>query len=157
MSGRALLLAGLWAAVTGGLALLAGCYGHTCDGDSVRYGRGANEGRLVDPNTWESSAVDGPWLPFPHQRLYDVDLAALGDRAPALVVPYVSASQSPYAIGDNFTVGGGNLTEISGATKGHVSVRNGTCADYYLRLVVVAPPLAPETTVDAGAGEGGTP
>jgi hypothetical protein len=150
-----LLLAGLWAAVTGGLALVAGCYGHNCDGDTVFFGRGANEGHLLDANTWESNAMEAPWLPFPHQRLYDIDLAMLGDRTPAIVIPYVSANQNP----DNFTVGSGNLTEILAATHAHVSIKNDTCADYYLRVVVVAPPAPPAAPgpADAGTAEGGTP
>lgn len=154
---RAALLATLWAAVTGGLALVAGCYTHVCDGDLVRYGRGANEGRLIDANTWESNAIDTPWLPFPHQRVYEVDLAALGDRAPTVVLPYISANPNPIATGDDFTLGSGNLSKIYGATKARVVVKNDTCADYYLRLVVEAAPNPPAPpTSDAGA-EGGTP
>jgi hypothetical protein len=154
---RALVLGSLWAAVVGSLVLAAGCYPHNCDGDLVHYGRGPNEGHLVDANTWESTAVEAEWLPFPHGRIYDVDLAALGDRIPSLVIPYISANQNPIAIGDNFTIGSGNLTQISGTTNAHVAVANGTCGDYYLRLVVIAPPLPPVSTVDAGASEGGTP
>jgi hypothetical protein len=170
MIGRGWLLAGVWTAVMGGLAALAGCYPHNCDGDFQHYGRNAGEGRMVDANTWESTAIDADWLPFPHQRFWDFDIDALGDRTPSLVLPYVSANRNPIAIGDNFTLGSGNLTEISAVNKNHVTIHNGTCADYYLRLVVIAPPLPPSTpaappppptppppSTDAGTGDGATP
>jgi len=83
----------------------------------------------------------------------------LGNRVPELIVPYVSASQNPLAAIDNFTVGAGNIAEISGATNGAVSVKNDTCADYYLRLVVLtgpaAPTPAPASVTDGGAVDGG--
>ena len=148
------MLGGLWAVVSGAVVAIAGCYGHNCDGDVVNYGRGADEGRLLDANTWESSPIDGRWLDFPKQRAWVFDLHELGDRAPALVLPYVSAQADPlHEGGSNFTLGSGNLTEISGADKGHVTIHNGTCADYYLRLVVVAAPepSAPSPTAPSAA------
>lgn len=159
---RALVLAALWASVTGGLAALAGCYGNICDPSFVRYGRAAGEGRLLDEDTWESNPVEGTWLAFPRQRVYEFDLSALGDRTPQLIVPYISAEPN----GASHTIGAGNLAELSSVTRARATVKNGTCADYYLRLVAVAPPraptptapTAPTTTPPADAGtEGGTP
>jgi hypothetical protein len=150
-------LSALWLVTSGVVAAIGGCYTQSsCSGDSVNYGRGANEGRLLDANTWESSPVNGPWLPFPHQRFYAFDLHELGDRTPDLILPYVSAQADPtHESGGNATLGSGNLTEISGADTGRVTIHNGTCADYYLRLVVVASPIgtsaAPPAQADASA------
>jgi hypothetical protein len=160
---RSFALATLWLAVTAGLAITAGCYGRICESSFVRYGRGAGEGRLVDPDTWESNAFEAAWLPFPRQRVYELDLQSLGDRPPQVIVPYISADEN----GASFTVGSGNLVEISNVGRGRATLRNGTCADYYLRVVIVAAeeppgasvPPAPTATPepDAGNAEGGTP
>lgn len=150
---RPLHLALLWAAVVAGLLAIPACYGHTCEGDVVRYGRNAGEGRLVTPDIWESNPIDKGWLEFPHQRTWDIDLHELGiDRVPILIVPNVSAQANPLAEGGNFTVSAGNLTTLQ-ASAGHITVHNDTCADYYLHVVVTAAPI-PETptapTADAG-------
>lgn len=155
---RVVVLAALWASVTLGLAALAGCYGNICDPSFVRYGRASGEGRLLDEDTWESNAVEGQWLPFPRQRAYEMDLSALGDRTPQLILPYISAEPN----GASHTIGAGNLAELSGVGLGRATVKNGTCADYYLRLVVVAPPKPPapaataQPSADAGS-DGGSP
>jgi hypothetical protein len=140
----------MWGLVSGAVVAIPGCYTHNCDGDVVSYGRGADEGRLLDPNTWESSPVTGRWLDFPKQRLWKFDLHELGDREPQLILPYVSAQADPlHEPNSNFTLGSGNLTEITGADKGTVAIHNGTCADYFLRLVVVAAPEPPDASIDA--------
>jgi hypothetical protein len=163
MNLRIAALAAFWVAVTGAIAFSSACYTHNCDADVKEYGVDAGEGRMLDENTWESNAVDGPWLPFPRQRFYSFDLHQMGNRIPAIVLPYVSAQSNPKAEGGNFTLGSGNLTEISAADVSHVTIHNGTCADYYLRLVVEAEPLPPAPQQDADiidsgdAGEGGSP
>ena len=163
MKSRLAGLAVFWVVVTGGVALSSACYTHNCDADAIDYGTDAGEGRMLDENTWESNPVDGPWLPFPRQRFYSFDLHQIGNRVPSIILPYVSAQRDPKAEGGNFTLGSGNLTEISAADVSHVTIHNGTCADYYLRLVVEAEPLPPAPAVDAGqndsgdAGEGGSP
>jgi hypothetical protein len=154
-------LALAWLAITVAVISASGCYGDNCLGEVVIYGAKPNEGRMIDENTWESSAQDGTWLPFPRARSYLFDLRQLGDRQPEIVLPYISPVERPNQQPSNFTLGGGNLSEISGAAKNRVNVRNGTCADYYLRLVVVAsprPPAAgpsPDASADAAGGDGG--
>jgi hypothetical protein len=139
----------LWTVISGAVVAI-GCYTHTCDSDSVNYGRGANEGELAAPDVWESNPVDGRWLDFPHARFYNFDLHELGDRLPVVITPYVSAQADPlHEANGNFTIGSGNLTEISNADKGRVTIHNGTCADYYLRLVVQAAPLPQTNEADA--------
>ncbi len=151
-------LVALWAVVVAGALLGSGCYGRNCEGDNFTYGQNEGEGRLAGPDLWESGPVDGEWLPFPKQRLLKFDLRrTLGNRTPTLIVPYVSAQQNPFKDGANFVPGAGNIVEIFFATDGQVIVHNGTCADYYIRLVVQAPPLAPQPAdPNANANEDAT-
>ncbi len=155
---RVFALAALWGVVVLSIATASGCYGRTCEASVKTWGLNPGEGRLIDPDTWQSSALDEPWLDFPGQRTWIFDMRDLGGRMPQTFFPYISASASPGATGGNFTLGGGNLAEISGASPGRVAVRNGVCADYFLRLVVEAapyPPSLPNETRDAEVdGEG---
>ena len=146
---RSAILAVLWLCVSGSVLAVPACYGHACEADTVEFGRTAGEGRLASPDIWESNANDGQWLDFPHERTYQIDLHELGvDRVPVLVIPYVSAQANPLAEGGNSTIAAGNLTVIT-VDRGHVSLRNDTCANYYLRVVVQASPLPPAS--DAGS------
>lgn len=153
------------AAVAAAIGVLAapGCYGRECDGSFGTFGSLPNEGHLLDPNTWESNAVDAPWLSFEGSRTWEFDLRALGDRTPHLVIPYLSGSPNPLKENKNFTVGSGNVAVILGSTFGRVYINNATCADYFLRLVVVAPPYPPgPMSIDAGSdasvdADGGAP
>lgn len=151
----------LWAIVMGATAFGSGCYGHNCEGDVQTFGRNEGEGRLLSADTWESSAYDGAWLAFPRQRVWIFDLTKLGnDRAPVEVIPYVSAQANPIAEQGNLTIAAGNLAEQSGIGNGQVVIKNGTCADYFLRLYVAAAPrppstsLPPSTNSDAGVDAG---
>ncbi len=156
MPKRVVALVSLWTVVMASAALFAACFPHTCEGDFVVYGRNANEGRLLNADTWESTPIDGPWLDFRAQRVYVFDLHDLGvDRLPEIVTPYVSAQKDPLHEGGNFTVAAGNLTEISGAERGKVTLKNDTCADYFLRVVVQATPRAPAG--DAGRDADASP
>lgn len=121
----------------------SGCYGHNCSGQIDSFGGNAGEGRLLDENTWETGPVNGPFLPFPRQQVYLLDLQELGtDRTPDKIMPYISAERDPLAEGGNYTLAAGNLVEISNSDRGKLTVRNGTCADYYIRVVVEAAPRA---------------
>jgi hypothetical protein len=148
---RVLGLVALWGIVMGGLGS-ASCYGHTCDGDSQVYGRVPGEGQLVDPNTWQSTPVDGDWIPFTKQRIWFFEMRELGDRLPILITPYISAERNPVHDNGNWTIGSGNLAEQSGAGLGRIAIKNNTCADYYIRLVVTAEPRPPQADLpDAAA------
>jgi hypothetical protein len=138
----------LWALVTAATAATSSCYTHNCDGTGVDYGENPGEGHMLNANTWESNPIDGDWLDFSRQRAYYFDLKLLGNRPPQIIVPYISAEKNPLATGDNFTIGSGNLTELSNAQAGYLTVHNGTCADYFLRVVVIAADNGSE--LDAG-------
>ena len=156
---RVLVLAGIWVGVMAGVVLVPGCFTANCEGSVESYGRKENEGHLLDDNTWESTPVGAEWLYFPHQRYWDFDLRLLGEREPSVIIPYVSANARPILTNDSFVVGAGNMVEITAATKGRVVLKNGTCADYYLRLVVHSSPRP--GVLDGGAppssSEAGTP
>jgi hypothetical protein len=160
---RVVAVVALWAVVVGATSFAAGCYGHNCDPSVETFGQNTSEGRLLSPDLWESGPVDGVWLDFPRQRAWVFDLTALGnDRIPQLVVPYVSAQVDPIHEGGNFTIAAGNLAEQSSVANGQLVIKNGTCADYYLRVVVQAAPRpsgaslssSPSADADASA-EGG--
>lgn len=151
-----LALAVLWSIVTTATLVASGCYGHNCDGTGADFGQRPGEGQLIDENTWQSGPIDGPWLPFPKRQTYFFNLNALGaDRVPTLILPYVSAQSDPLREAGNLAVAAGNLAEISGVDKGRVTVHNGTCADYFLRLVVMAPPR-PEGSANEDLGRDDT-
>jgi hypothetical protein len=153
--GRVMAALLLWAVVMTVVGMATGCYGRNCEGETQIYGRTAGQGRLVSADLWESSPIDGRWLDFPKQRVYIFELEELGDREPQLIVPYVSAVPDPlHDESGQFTVAGGNLAEIFGAQKGRIGVKNGTCADYFLRVVVQAAPFPPGTGADAGTAGG---
>ena len=160
MSRRALILATVWASITGALLAVPGCYGRNCESSVASYGADAGQGRLIDEDTWESSPQDGAWLPFPAAQIYFFEIPALGDRRPQVILPYISPIADPNVVvagrpPSNFTLAAGNLAELSGVGPNRFAIRNGTCADYFLRVVVSLeprPPRAePEAIADASA------
>jgi hypothetical protein len=140
---RALLLLAFPLALSAGGASV-GCFDGSCDDQESRSPAGG--GRLVDANTWESSAIDGEWFRYDHRMLIAFDTTLLGPRLPDWVQVYISASKRPLQ-GGSFTLAGGNVADIAIGGPGAVYVKNNTCAEYYIRIVVHAPPLPP----DAGA------
>ncbi|MBS2020087.1 MAG: hypothetical protein JST00_44920 [Deltaproteobacteria bacterium] len=162
---KATMLVALWAIVMIAVVSASGCYGRNCEGDVVTYGRNLGEGRMVSADKWESMPFDAKWLPFPRQRVWVFEMKDLGLRTPFDVNVYLSAQEDFVAEDGNFTPGGGNLTEISGIGPGRMTVKNGTCADYYLRVVAEASPQPPSstpatpgdagTTTDAASGDAG--
>jgi hypothetical protein len=160
MNRRLVALSILWAAVTGGMLAIPGCYGHSCDATSGSYGTKPGEGRMIDENTWESSPIDGKWLHFSSQHIWFFEVPALGDRVPYSIETYISPVEDPNHAFSNFTMAGGNLAELSNVGPNRFIVRNGTCAEYFVRVVVQVPPkptqIAPGTPgeVDASAEAG---
>jgi hypothetical protein len=159
---RILTLGSLWIAISAAALASPGCYGRNCEGSSMDFGTLPGEGHMVNPDTWESSAPEDPWLPFPRQRVYNINIEALGGRSPLTVTPYLSADSQPSKSGGNYTIGAGNLALIFFFGTNHVGLKNDTCSDYFVRVVVTAGPMAPTTPpadtdasppVDAGAGD----
>lgn len=153
---RVLALGALWLSISAGALAAPGCYGRNCEGTVETFGVDTDQGEMIDENTWESGPIDGTYLPFPRQRAYIFDIRSLGGRIPFRVEPYLSASPEPMKSG-NFINGSGNLAIFSNALPNRVDIRNDSCSDFYLRLVVEAKPLPPELpAVDDGGADAGT-
>lgn len=149
---RAHVLVGLWAVVSAAAVFGPGCYGRNCEGTTERVGANAGEGRMLDANTWESAPMDGDWLPFPRQRYYAFEIQALDSRVPYEVIPYVSPRVHPAGTSD-FTIGSGNLTLLYNPRPNGIDVKNDSCSDYFLRLLVKVPPLPEQSAaIDTDAG-----
>ncbi len=150
--------------LVGTLLANEGCLTDACKGGVTSFGDAPGQGSFIDENTWQSVAVDADWLPFPHQTRIDFK-HPLG-RAPYEVLVWISAEQRPVERpGANFTLAGGDVATISAQRADTVSVYNGTCADYYVRILARAPawpkadasPEPSEGGVDGGLLEGGVP
>jgi len=148
--------------LVGSLAILGtgtGCYGDQCIGDNVNFGDKEGEGRLVSPDIWESQPQSATnWMSYSHQRLYTVHPRGLEGRDILQVFPYISPDTNPNEI-SQWTLAGGNLGEIKILDTNvpglvpTVLVKNDTCADYFIRIVIQAYPAAPPT--DAGTPNSG--
>lgn len=148
--GRLLVMPLLGAAILGAVSLTnEACLTRACDYSDGEWGNKPGQGSLIDANTWQSTALDGEWVPFPHS----VRLALfppLG-RAPTEIVVWISAEKKQ-AAGTNFTLAGGDVAKISDVSDRAFAVTNGTCADFYVRVVArAAPAPPPPPPVDAGS------
>jgi len=139
---RLLTCLALWLVVSIVVVLAPGCYGQNCEGGAESFGSEITEGQMVTADVWESSGQLDKWLWFPRQRAYFFNIHALGGRIPYETIAYLSAEEEPNRTG-HYTLGGGNVALFSGVGPNRVDVRNDTCSDYYLRLVVKVPPFAP--------------
>lgn len=125
------------------------------------------DGDLVDENTWESAPVDGTWLHYPALALVNFEIPKFANREVGVITAYLSGSPTPL-IGNNFAEATGNLAEFSNIVTvcgtgpdalesvRRIWLQNGTCAEYYVRVVVTAGPAdggVPDPCVpDAGDG-----
>lgn len=135
-------------------AMLAGCFRDDCSptGSSVE----ANEGRMVDANTWESAPVDGIWKEFSGAD-YIYFRGDFGGRQPYAWDVYVSVSANPVRDLNSYTQASGNIALVNGWGPNQIAVSNGTCSQYYVRVVLYAPPFPPPApAADAGNVDGAT-
>ena len=105
-------------------------------GDTVYYPSDApelaNASESAD-GVWESAPWSGPessWLPYPAQVTIEVE-HGLG-RVPRLVDVYVSFAED----GQNAGLASGDLARISAVDDMTVTVRNGTNAQLFARIVL---------------------
>lgn len=140
----------------GALALLApttSCATHACDGHSaflVDSNGKPTAGDMVDRDTWESTPLGGtPWLHFGPSQTYTFRIPAFAKRTLVTTDAYVSVDSNPDQVGSAWTNGAGNIVlfghPFSSDTDFTIDVANGTCGDYYVRIVLRAAP------VDGGA------
>jgi hypothetical protein len=163
----------------------SGCATHQCDADCVVRGAASYSGcpggdkdpsatfgnayRVGDAIVWESSEFIGEsWLHFPGQRRYELHWAnavstnlhiepcvLASDYEVLNVEPYVSTFED--AATDNFVPAAGQLAEITylSSEYAQVNITNGSCAEYYLRVVVELVPKHEGGVPDGGACDAG--
>ncbi|WP_394842393.1 hypothetical protein LZC95_35660 [Pendulispora brunnea] len=161
---------GIFTVLFGSLIFLGGstgCYGDQCTGTVGEFGLNAGEGRLLDPNTWESNLQSSEWLSYSHQRSWFIRVKGFEGRDISQVFVYISPDKDPNVFQQGtykqYTLASGNLAEITIAENGRpgvtplVQVHNDTCADYYTRIVVEAYPALPDAgtpdTADTGTNQ----
>lgn len=108
-------------------------------------------GHVYPEGYYETSAPDEGMLAFRGGRAYEIE-HRLG-KMPRAALPYLSFVAHPKLDPDgpsmdNVALAAGNQALIQGWDERVVIVRNDTCADYFLRVVVLA---------DGVGGEGGAP
>jgi hypothetical protein len=146
----------------------SGCQGHECVGQLEQYVSidGGDQGHLIAPDLWESTRLDAPWLHFPGQEAYALHIPEWGpgpggqNRTFVEMHAYVSNGQNPGINAnqpnlpplDNWTEGTGNIVEFSYESPGLITVKNDTCADFYVRVVLMA---GPPGSGDPGYDDGG--
>ena len=151
-------LVALWAIVMGARGVRApGATATTATATSQIFGANAGEGRLFSADKWESGADRRRVARLPEAARLDLRSArARRPHAHRRDVLRERAGRPQPRAGGNFTIAAGNLAEISAAAPDQVVVHNGTCADYFLRVVVEAAaarrrtPHFPSPIPDAG-------
>jgi len=141
--------------------MMPGCFGRECDGDEQWWGPSDDlyaayldagpdaafvdprnlQGHLVDENTWESNAINEDWLSYLHERAWHFQYPQLGGRQPDQITAYISAVVNPNKTGDTQTAGGGNVAKFIGVLPDIATLKNDTCADFFVRVVVHVPPF----------------
>ncbi len=128
----------LWALL--GLALVADglpACNTSCDKES-EAARPYSGGQLVGSvcNEYETNGFDQPYIPFPAGRRWQIQ-HQLG-TLPTEIKSYVSFVERPLPAGKNGNTAesAGNQVIIEAVTDESVQVRNDTCEEFYLRLVV---------------------
>lgn len=158
MRAKLLLFASLWLVVATVIFAAPGCYGENCNGGFVQYGDDPGQGHMIDDTHWESNGVTEAWLPFPRQRGYGFNIAALGGRTPYNWTAYLSANEHQNEPGANNVIGAGNIAEFVNVRPNGLDVRNDTCSDYYIRVTIEVPPLPPAApTASAPPPDAGAP
>jgi len=129
----------VWLAVCAVLLGLSGCGSCKTRGQEPIEYRG---GHTIPPDNlvYETSAPFGEYLHFPAGRTYDLmhELAA----TPYLVASYIAFNRVIEQDDDgntgNYAESAGNQVVVECQDEERVRVRNDTCADMYLRVVLEA-------------------
>ncbi|SRR5690606_4515324 len=125
-------------------SLLSAC--GTCDtrGQQPIEYRGGKPHLDGETPWYETSEAGGEYLHFPAGRRFDL-MHGLG-RPPEKFTSYVSFERVPGTGDDSGEENTGNFAEASGnivvyecLDENRVRVRNDTCAEFYLRVVLEAP------------------
>ncbi len=154
-----------WTAMTIALATTVapattGCTTHQCDPQQPLAWA---TGDWIDENTWETSDINAPWMPFHGNTTVTITWSHPDGRVPYWVDASVGiaedAGDNPNGGGDNdggsnFIPAAGSVVEFLtyGTTKeNHVIVLNNTCAFYLARFIVHFPPRESDASAAATA------
>jgi|CZKU01.1.fsa_nt_gi hypothetical protein len=135
-------------------ALAPGCTTHECDTTSYDYFGGT----MIDPNTYETSALNEPWIPYPGNVTVNIHFPKNVYRQPIAILGQVGTSATPnggidFMGGDNLSMAAGQLAEEFFIGPTGFSVNNASCAPYFARFVVTFPPIT--LTLFGGMAGGG--
>lgn len=159
------------ATAAGAAVAVAGCQTHACDATTtvVDGGTDGGSGELQMASSsggvvWESASQTGTWLDYPPSgtiaftfpgEFQKILLPDAGNPATStlhanyIIQPYVSTAQNQNGSGATSTLASGQLAQITDVSNTGFSITNNSCAEYFLRVVVV-----PETAyvpLDAAA------
>jgi hypothetical protein len=126
-----------------------------CDGSVAVYcpcGAPDCGGRVLDDGlTWVSGPIEGPWLPFPHERVWTIDPRdASGKRLRGRITSlevFISATQD-HAL--SAPAAGNNAQWTYSPASQTFNVQNDTCSDYFVYVVA-------HSSIDGDAGAGVCP
>ena len=137
--GLALGVAGVAAAAIASQSAIpaTGCTTHQCDASYTALPPGGTVTAAGDTLIWESAPLAGPWVDFPGAKTLSFAFPApFAGNQPSTVTAYESAD--PNTPQNNFVQATGFNAEFSNVTPDGLTVTNGTCAEYSLRIVAVA-------------------
>lgn len=131
-------------------AALVGCFADNCSADGFNVW--AEQGRMLDANTWESAPITGGWADFQGAD-YIYFHGAFGGRTPYAYQIFLSVSANPATDNNSQTPAAGNVVLVSQVGPDQIAVSNGTCSHYYIRVVLFAEPFPPAPTPAPDAGD----
>jgi len=116
--------------------------------DPIPVHEGERIGNVFQTSGWGSVEDGDDFLSFDGGRFYEIhhELGVM----PVAVYGYVSFERYGLAEG-SVSETAGNQMEIKSVDESTVTVLNGSCTEYYLRIVVIGP----DGTGSGGAGMGG--
>jgi len=101
------------------------------DGAAQRYAGGETSPTCT---SYQTGGFNDPYLAIPPGRRWDIEHGLR--QEPRLIQSYLAFSERPLANDQNTAESAGNQLVIEEVTDEFVRVRNDTCEDFWLRLVL---------------------
>lgn len=97
-------------------------------------------GKRTSDTHWESNALTGTWLRFPKNSSMELDPRdPNGTRLKGRItssLAWISACATPTTPGCNYALAAGNNAEWFATAWGTLYLKNNTCQDFYVRVVI---------------------
>ena len=122
-----------------GVAIAAGSWGSGCGPACPATERVVDEGQRWTAGStryYQTSGADGPFLPFEGATLLHLR-HGLG-RIPDNVQIMLSFDEHPLGSGGGYTYAAGNQAKVLRQDENEVSIRNDSCASYWIRVSMQA-------------------